>query len=394
MAQATNTTGSVRGSLLQGALPPGKKRTTKGSDSIRSFLMKKAVREFRPAYLRAYFNYGLFHATQWIEQWTPIKFTQHRFLKPVALMIQINKVCNLNCSFCFVNELNEKSAKEFTISDETFDRMMSLPLTNSLTRVGFTGGEPLLHPKIFELIDRAKKTVPITTINTNFGLAGRVHQGERRIDRLNRCGLDMITVSLYEQNVKEIEQYALELGDHMYKRLSFVVSKGQDPFHSYTRMEEVAGMAARLGFHGVYFQNFDSAEGVPAQNANLNKLDITGFTPLTRNDEYLAVKERVQKEFGNQLGISFPVMKKPRVEGGRKPFSCYQPDFQIGVDGKGSIAPCCNIDRLPEFGSIFAKEGWNTKFFQRVRAGIKKKDVAPTSFCANCTYLDVNTHDI
>jgi radical SAM protein with 4Fe4S-binding SPASM domain len=77
----------------------------------------------------------------------------------------------------------------------------------------------------------------------------------------------------------------------------------------------------------------------------------------------------------------------------RKAFTCYQPDFQIGVDEKGSLAPCCNLDRLPHYGNLFRDGNWNNETFRKIRAGIKKKNEAPMPYCANCTYLDMNLHD-
>jgi len=365
----------------------------RGSDSVKWFLLKKGIREFRLPYLRAYANYALFSATHRLEKASGISFTRHRFLKPSSLLVQINKVCNFSCVFCFVNELNGNAAKEFDVTPAVFERMLDQPLLNSLLRVGFTGGEPLLHPHLFDYIDKAKRTVPSVTINTNFALVGRTVGGERRIDRLNRSSLDLINISLYEGNVQEIQEFVPQLNNRIYKRLSFVVSKGKDPFHHFERMYEVAEMAAGLGFQGLYFQNFDTMEGVSEQKANLNTMDTSGFVPVTRDEKYLAIKERVKKDFGDRIAVSYPVAKKAFETKGRR-FNCYQPDFQIGVDGKGSLAPCCNLDRLPEYGNLFTDENWNNEAFQRIRAGIKRKDVEPTPYCASCTYLDVNLHDI
>ena len=246
---------------------------TKSTDAIRWFLIRKIIKEFKPPYLRAFSNYAFFYAIHKVERSTPLKFTRHLFLKPAALIVQINKICNFDCEFCFVNDLNEKVAKEFTVSPETFEKMLVHPLLNSLTRLGFSGGEPMAHPNLFDYIERAKRRIPIVTFNTNFALAGKVIKGERNIDRINCSSLDMLTVSLYARGVKEIEEFAPQLSNRLFKRLSFIVSSGSDPFHTFERMYEVAQMAVRLGFHGIYYQNFDTMEGVPEQKANLKEPD-------------------------------------------------------------------------------------------------------------------------
>jgi MoaA/NifB/PqqE/SkfB family radical SAM enzyme len=367
--------------------------TKKSTDAIRWFLFKKIIREFKLPYLRAFSNYGFFYAINKIERATPLKFTHHRFLKPAALIVQINKLCNFDCEFCFVNDLNEKTAKEFNVSSETFEKMLNHPLLNSLTRLGFSGGEAMVHPNLFEYIARAKRSIPVVTFNTNFALAGKSVKGERNIDRINQSSLDMLTVSLYARGVDQIEEFAPQLSNRLFKRLSFIVSAGSDRFHTFERMYEVAQMAVRLGFNGVFYQNFDAMEGVTEQKANLNKMDVSGFVPIyadKTSDSYSRYKEmkgRVETDFGGRISISFPVLKH-KIENLRKEFSCYQPDFKIGVDEKGSLSPCCNLDRLPEYGNLFDGKNWNSETFRKIRGGIKKKDQMPTPYCANCTFLD------
>jgi MoaA/NifB/PqqE/SkfB family radical SAM enzyme len=370
----------------------------KSTDAIKWFLFRKTLSEFKLRYVRAFSNYALFYVIHKMERATPLKFTRHRFLKPTALIVQINKICNFDCEFCFVNDLNEKVAKEFTVSREVFEKILTHPLLNSLTRLGFSGGEPMVHPNLFDYVERAKRSIPIVTFNTNFALAGKVINGERNIDRINRSSLDMLTVSLYARGVKDIEEFAPQLSNRFFKRLSFIVSNGSDQFHTFERMYEVAEMAVRLGFHGIYYQNFDAMEGVPEQKANLNKMDVSGFAPIIADEKcdkyasYLEIKKRTETDFGKRISITFPVPKF-RIDNMRKAFKCYQPDFQIGVDEKGSLSPCCNLDRLPEYGNLFRDDNWNSKTFQKIRAGIKSKKEIPMPYCANCTYLGVNLHD-
>jgi MoaA/NifB/PqqE/SkfB family radical SAM enzyme len=373
-------------------------KSQKSTDAIKWFLLRKMLREFKPHYVRAFSNYALFYGINALERATPLKFTRHRFLKPTAVIVQINKVCNFDCSFCFVNDLNQKVAKEFTVSGDTFEKMLAHPLLSTVTRLGFSGGEPMAHPNLFDYIERAKRRIPIVTFNTNFALAGKVVRGERNIDRINRSSLDMLTVSLYERGVKEIEEFAPQLSNRLFKRLSFIVSAGEDPFHNVERMYEVAQLAVRLGFHGVYYQNFDTMDGVSEQKANLNKMDVSGFAPIVADSSskaylnYLQMKNRVDADFGDKISVTFPVPKR-KIRNMTRKFTCYQPDFQIGVDEKGSLSPCCNLDRLPEYGNLFSDENWNNDIFRKIRAGIKKKSELPMPYCANCTYLDANLHD-
>jgi len=371
---------------------------TKSTNAIKWFLLKKIFTEFKLPYVKAFSNCAFFHVVHKVERTTPLKFTRHLFLKPAALIVQINKICNFDCTFCFVNDLNEKIATEFTVNGETFEKLLAHPLLDSLIRIGFSGGEPLAHPNLFDYIERAKRRIPIVTLNTNFGLAGKIVRGERNIDRINRSALDMLTISLYAPGLEAIEEFAPQLSNRLFKRLSFVVSSGGDQFHTFERMYEVAELAVRLKFHGIHYQNFDTMEGVSEHKANLNKMDTSGFAPIiadktsTKYVRYLGMKKRIEEDFREKIGITFPIPKR-RIEDLRQGFTCYQPDFQIGVDGKGSLSPCCNLDRLPEYGNLFRDGSWNSATFQKIRRGIKKKNEIPMPYCVNCTYLDANLHD-
>lgn len=70
--------------------------------------------------------------------------------------IMINKVCNLNCPYCFANKYVNKASvdDENNISIDNFKTALSF-VTKTDNSLGIIGGEPLLHPDFKNLLDIA-----------------------------------------------------------------------------------------------------------------------------------------------------------------------------------------------------------------------------------------------
>lgn len=68
-----------------------------------------------------------------------------------ALDVRVGTLCNFNCLYCLVG--HEKKGLR-TPAD--VERELALGRRRNLTRVNLTGGEPTLHPRIFEIISRAR----------------------------------------------------------------------------------------------------------------------------------------------------------------------------------------------------------------------------------------------
>lgn len=110
---------------------------------------------------------------------------------PELLTVMVTDRCNLSCRYCHyantdqsgyhLNQVRDLSPALFRkLIDETPGRPI----------VGFTGGEPLLHPHIGELIAYAKKKKHVCTLTTNgWFLAERGQE-------ISEAGLDILVVSV------------------------------------------------------------------------------------------------------------------------------------------------------------------------------------------------------
>src|SRR5438128_5459578 len=109
---------------------------------------------------------------------------------PIAAQIIPIRRCNLACAYC--NEYDETSPPVPTAEMlDRIDRLAALGLS-SLT---FSGGEPLLHPDLDQLIRSVRERGMLAGLRTNGFLLN-----EDRIQRLNSAGLDYLQISI--DNVK------------------------------------------------------------------------------------------------------------------------------------------------------------------------------------------------
>src|SRR5579885_294630 len=125
--------------------------------------------------------------------------TEHPLL---AHIIPIRR-CNLACEYC--NEFDDVSKPVPT--DTMFRRVDKLgELGTSVVTI--SGGEPLLHPELDEIIRRIRK---------NGMVAGLIPNGyllvAERIQRLNKAGLEWLQISIDNVNPDEVSKKSLKVLD-------------------------------------------------------------------------------------------------------------------------------------------------------------------------------------
>ncbi|RDV84255.1 radical SAM/SPASM domain-containing protein [Ammonifex thiophilus] len=93
--------------------------------------------------------------------------TTARWQAPDSLIWLITSRCNLSCRTCYVAE---RFASEPELDTAAAERMLDEALDMGVEYVGFTGGEALLRPDVFQLMARSRARGVRTTVVTN-GLA-------------------------------------------------------------------------------------------------------------------------------------------------------------------------------------------------------------------------------
>lgn len=129
---------------------------------------------------------------------------------PVMAHIIPIRRCNLACGYC--NEYDDFSKPVPT--DEMYRRIDRLGELGT-TVVTFSGGEPLLHPELDDLIRRVRKTGALACLITN----GYLLTADR-IERLNRAGLEHLQISIDNAQPDEVSMKSLKVLDRKLELLA------------------------------------------------------------------------------------------------------------------------------------------------------------------------------
>ena len=120
----------------------------------------------------------------------------------LAHLVPIRR-CNLACAYC-----NEFDAVSAPVPLAEMLRRIDLLADLGTTIITISGGEPLLHPDLDEIIRRIRRRGAIATLITNGYLLT-----VERIRRLNRAGLDYLQISIDNVNPDETSKKSLKVLD-------------------------------------------------------------------------------------------------------------------------------------------------------------------------------------
>ncbi len=122
---------------------------------------------------------------------------------PVLAHIIPMRRCNLDCGYC--NEF-DKTSKPVPLETmyERIDKLAAL----GISVLTISGGEPLLHPELDDVIRRIRKHGIIAGMITN----GYLLTADR-IERLNRAGLEHLQISIDNVQPDEVSKKSLKVLD-------------------------------------------------------------------------------------------------------------------------------------------------------------------------------------
>ncbi len=104
--------------------------------------------------------------------------------------------CDANCTFCGFRYSQRLSRKHVNISEA--EKAIDYLANNFVRVISFTGGEPLLHPHLEQIISKASRIGILCRTGTN-----GISLNEKRLEALKKAGLAFIWLSI-DSGIPEI----------------------------------------------------------------------------------------------------------------------------------------------------------------------------------------------
>ena len=123
------------------------------------------------------------------------------------LRLAVNEMCNLRCIYCMPEEgINFKSENKI-LSDSEIFKLIQITTELGVSKIRFTGGEPLLRKGIIDIIKYTKdiKTVNSINLTTNGILLSSM------LDKLENSGLSGINISIDTLNPEKYKLFRVEI---------------------------------------------------------------------------------------------------------------------------------------------------------------------------------------
>lgn len=131
--------------------------------------------------------------------------TRHPVLAHVVPM----RRCNLACAYC-----NEYDKVSDPVPIEEMKRRVDKLADLGTSVVTLSGGEPMMHPALDEIISRIRRRGMVASLITN-----GFYLNPKRIERLNRAGLQYLQISIDNVEPDDVSHKSLRLLD---KRLAWL----------------------------------------------------------------------------------------------------------------------------------------------------------------------------
>ncbi|NXD70954.1 MOCS1 protein, partial [Eolophus roseicapillus] len=112
---------------------------------------------------------------------------QHNYLR-----ISLTEKCNLRCQYCMPEEGVQLTPKSELLTTQEIITLAKLFVKEGVEKIRLTGGEPLIHPDVVDIVGQLHeleglKTIAVTTNGMNL---------TRLLPRLKEAGLNAINISL------------------------------------------------------------------------------------------------------------------------------------------------------------------------------------------------------
>lgn len=201
---------------------------------------------------------------------------------PALATLLVTYRCNYDCLICDISDRQQQGVQEFDTA--RFFSIIKEFAVLGAAGIGFTGGEPLLRPDIFELLACARRHGLIARLNTNGFLLG-----DEAARRLIASGADSVNISLDGATAATHDRIRNHTG--AFERATTAINL----LH---RMRQRQNANLRIKVVSVIHEtNIDEAAGLVALSQELGAdcIDFIPCQPFAQGDHCLADKDLLLK---------------------------------------------------------------------------------------------------
>ena len=283
---------------------------------------------------------------------------------PLRLWIEVTNRCNLQCVICPNSERTAFGNMEFSLFKKIINEASSFVREVKL----FLGGEPLLHPEIFTMIDYARTKGLLTEIHTN----GTLLNQEKSRDLLD-SRLDVLSISFDGIDRESYQSIRVNADfDQVVQNIKMFLRKKQtkrtDPYTIIQCILQPEQTSSRATLKRRIKDFMKEFRGLPVNEFKFIKVHNFGGR--------LVDKETCQPKYTVEKYDYHP---------------CGDVYHALSITWNGRVVPCCtdffeqyvlgdaNTDTLLDI--------WHNRRMEDLRAKIVHGEIQDIELCKNCEKL-------
>ncbi|MFH1593916.1 MAG: radical SAM protein [Candidatus Omnitrophota bacterium] len=286
------------------------------------------------------------------------------FIPPI-FVATITDNCNLRCPTCLYLLRDPDKFTPSYITAEKFRAALEKYKAPKMAETVFlTGGEPLLHPEIEDLVSICKDHGLTVKISTNGVLI------KNKISRLSRVDYINVSMDAYDYESYEKARGGAQAGfDSIMEGLGMLRERDMNFSVSYllstgniAAIDKMLELSERIKPRFVVFHN-------------INPHGSKGYTPLTLQDENTRIFLAKMLERRNfPFDVRLPHIFDPESPSFREA-KCVQPWYYFCFNSDGDVSYCCHLSHGGNIGNIHKDYDFNTPKMVSFREVVIKGDI-------------------
>lgn len=312
---------------------------------------------------------------------------------PRYIQLEPTNRCNQKCIMCPRNEPDF----DVPFGDMAFGNYLKilnqLPTITNLQLNGL--GEPLLHPRIYDMFREANRRGIKTSINSNLALIDSIEKAKRLVD----SRLDVLKVSMdtadprvyqrirqsdtFNQVIKAIELVIRARGKRHNPQLWFnpIIVK-----NNYKDLSAILKLGNRLGIDLIRFKPLNvfwagSDSDLIVKTEELKK----EISKAIKSAKGLKVKHNLKELL---IKLDKGILRRPQEN-----LPCYSPWTELYIQYYGGVRLCCEFcSKKYDIGNMLEEDFrkiWNGKKMRYIRKQFKKGNTYFPA-CKNCNRFQKN----